>query len=94
MCVPEYFHGNHVNPKKVSELVEGVFDKKNAFRSSKIKDMFVLDKRIKEEVESACRSANLLAEESLEKAISYLREEFGYCEPCAQAALEYFVGKV
>ena len=87
----------HVDAKKLSALVSEVFSKnRDLFRASKLEIVFKLDKRLKDEVESACRLSGVLDNQNLEveDLIACLQNEYGYCEPCAEVALEYFVGKV
>lgn len=84
----------HIDPKKLSTFAVEVFSKKrDMFRANKLRDLCKLDRRLKDEVESACALSGLLKNQNIDCALSYLQEEYGYCEPCAQAAFEYYVIK-
>ena len=89
----EFYHGSHIDPKKLTALVEEVFgDDRSIFRSSKIKTMFDLDSRLHKHAKDAILT--LQADElSLEKLYLKLHEDYGYCESCAKEAFEYVAKK-
>lgn len=81
----------HIDPKKLSVFADAVFtEKRDFFRADKLQDLCKLDRRLKDEVECACALSGLLKNQDLDRVLACLQEEYGYCDSCAQAALEYY----